>query len=118
MGHVYVDLEITNPERPELQIRHKALIDTGTTYTVVPRDVYSKLGLKIEGSKAMKTASDSDVLDMSYSRISIDGKSGVSTILVSDKLDQVIVGVVTLETLGLTIDPTTGQLNEVEALLL
>lgn len=118
MGHIYVELEITNPEKPELQIRHKALVDTGATYTVVPRKVCSKLDLKIEGSKAVKTASGSDVLDMSYSRISINGKSGVSTILVSDKLDQILVGIVTLEILGLTIDPTTGQLNEVEALLL
>jgi aspartyl protease family protein len=118
MGHVYVDLEIENPEKPGSLIRHKALIDTGATYTVIPRDVCNKLGLKIEGSKAVKTALGSDVLDMSYSRIRINGKSGVSTILVSDKLDQILVGVVTLEILGLTIDPTTGQLNEAEALLL
>lgn len=34
---------------------------------------------------------------------------GVSTILVSDKLVQILVGVVTLEILGLTIDPTTVE---------
>jgi len=115
MGHVYVDVEIANPERAGLSIRRRALINTGATYTVVPRSVYNELGLKTIGSKPVRTATGSDMLDVSYSMISIGGKSGVSTILVSDKPGQILIGVVTLEILGLTVDPTTRQLKEVEA---
>ena len=42
----------------------------------------------------------------------------VTPILVSDTLDKILVGVITLEALGLTVDPTTGQLKEVETYLL
>jgi aspartyl protease family protein len=42
----------------------------------------------------------------------------VTPILVSDTLDKILVGVITLEALGLTVDPTTGQLKEAETYLL
>lgn len=118
MGHVYADAEITNPLRPRLRTKTKVLIDTGATYTVVPERIARELKLRAVGKKIVKTAQGPDTLDMSYAEITIDGRSGFSTILVSDKLEQALIGVVTLEIVGLTVDPTTGQLKEVEALLL
>jgi len=38
--------------------------------------------------------------------------------LVSDKMDKTLLGVFTLEALGLTVDTSTGKLKETEVLLL
>jgi len=38
--------------------------------------------------------------------------------LVSDKMDKTLLGVFTLEALGLTVDISTGKLKEAEILLL
>ncbi|MGQ9469141.1 MAG: retroviral-like aspartic protease family protein [Nitrososphaerales archaeon] len=118
MGHVSVDAEIVNPEKPEFRAKIKALIDTGATYTVIPKRISKELGLKIKGEKVVKTAKGPATLSESYAEILIGERSGVSTVLVSEEIDQPLIGVVTLEIVGLTVDPTTGQLKEVEALLL
>jgi predicted aspartyl protease len=46
------------------------------------------------------------------------GKSTPTLILVSDDLDFALIGVTTLELLGLEVDPVTGELKESIALLL
>jgi hypothetical protein len=40
------------------------------------------------------------------------GKAGIVRVAISDVADRLLVGVATLETLGLTVDPLTGQLKE------
>jgi predicted aspartyl protease len=39
-------------------------------------------------------------------------------LLISDTLETVLIGVITLEAMGLVVDPTTGQLKESEVYLL
>ncbi|MFP3195929.1 MAG: hypothetical protein RXQ74_03585 [Caldivirga sp.] len=39
-----------------------------------------------------------------------------SPVLASNELNEVLIGVITLELLGLTVDPTTGELRETEIL--
>jgi predicted aspartyl protease len=42
----------------------------------------------------------------------------VTPLLVSDTLDTMLIGVITLEAMGLAVDPGTGRLRESEVLLL
>jgi predicted aspartyl protease len=39
-------------------------------------------------------------------------------VLASNELNEVLIGVITLELLGLTVDPMTGELRETEILML
>jgi len=48
----------------------------------------------------------------------IEGKRGLTPLLVSRDLKDLLIGVLILEALGLTVDPTTGKLKEIEILLL
>jgi len=50
--------------------------------------------------------------------VEVGNKRGVSPVLVSSELNEVLIGVITLEALGLTVDPTTGGLRETEILML
>jgi predicted aspartyl protease len=50
--------------------------------------------------------------------IELEGRSGITAVLISKELKDVLVGVLTLERLGLIVDPTSGKLKETRILLL
>ncbi len=54
----------------------------------------------------------------SFAIVKVKGKRAITLILVLRGLTRALIGVITLEALGLTVDPATGELKEVEILLL
>ena len=119
MGHVNVKLRLANPVDPSgATIEATALLDTGATFTTIPRDLSHKLGLRATGTRKVRTATQFVSLEQSFASIEINGNLTVSPVLISETLDKILVGIITLEALGLTVDPTTGQLKETETYLL
>jgi len=117
MGHVWVKAKVTNP-LSGVNAEEEALVDTGATYTVIPWRTYEKLDLRLVGEKEVETAKGLTRLDESFAIIEIQGKRGLTPLLVSKDLKDLLIGVLTLEALGLTVDPTTGKLKETRILLL
>ena len=111
MGHVNVQLTITNPNDPNLLSTVDALLDTGATVTVVPRSLANQLQLNVTGQRTVRTATGEVSIDRSSAILQIDGQGEINPIVISDTLDRALVGVVTLETLALAVDPTTGKVN-------
>ena len=95
----------------------QALADTGATLTVIPQKIAQELELGQFTKEMVKTGAGKLELQRSSARISINGKEAVQDVLISDFIDRVLLGVVTLETLALSLDPLTGKLKE-EMLLL
>jgi clan AA aspartic protease len=116
VGHVAVEVTISNPTDPDLTTTATALVDTGASFTVVPRAIATALDLPKTGRMSVRTANGNVELDRSRAYIHIGQAGDVSPVLVSDTLDKVLLGVITLETLALTVNPTTGELNEMEIL--
>ena len=117
MGHVWVEARLVNPVNG-VELKTLALVDTRVTYTVIPWSIYEKLNLMIVGKKIAETAKGPTELDESFLVIEIKGKKAVTPVLISRDLKDFLVGVLTLEALGLAVDPTTGELNESRILLL
>jgi predicted aspartyl protease len=117
MGHVWVDVGIVNPITGQ-RVDVKALVDTGAIFTVVPWWVHERLGLMIIGRRGVRTAKGYTELDEGFALVEVKGKRAATPILISRELSETLIGVITLEALGLTVDPTTGELKEVEILLL
>jgi aspartyl protease family protein len=119
MGHVNVKLKLANPISPSTTaIEVSALVDTDATFTTIPRHMSEELGLRVTGKRVVRTATQSETLDQSFASVEINGNLTVTPLLVSDTLDKILIGAITLEALGLTVDPTTGQLKEAETYLL
>lgn len=53
----------------------------------------------------------------SFAWITINGKESVQDVLISDFIERVLLGVVTLEAMALSLDPLTGKLKEKRLLL-
>ena len=117
MGHVWVGVGIANPITGQ-RVDVKALVDTGAKFTVVPWWVHERLGFMIVGRRGVRTAKGYTEFDESFALVEVKGRRAVTPILISRELSETLIGVITLEALGLTVDPTTGELKEVEILLL
>lgn len=117
MGHVWVRAKLVNPLTQQ-EVDTRALVDTGAAFTVLPRQIAERLGLKALGRKSVKTARGHAELDESFAAVEIQGKRGVTPVLISQELDEVLIGVITLEALGLAVDPATNRLVETHILLL
>jgi clan AA aspartic protease len=117
VGYVWVDAVIRNPTTNR-SASVKAFVDTGATYTVIPRKIFEELKLPLRGKRKVRTAKSLTELDVCEGVVEIMGRSTPTLILVSDDLDFALIGVTTLELLGLEVDPVTGELKESIALLL
>ena len=119
MGHVRVPVRISHPEKRDYAIHYpEALIDTGATWTTIPRAFAEELGLTIEGKMVMRTPEGQLELDKSYAHLELEGRELTTNILVSDTLQIVLIGVTTLESLGLAVDPRSETLRDSDLFLL
>lgn len=117
MGHINVEVTLSNPEKPDLKEEMKALVDTGATFTVIPRDLARKLELRSLGSVTAKTASGIEEYEEAEAKVKVMGRERTTPVLISNKLDVALLGVVTLEVLRLKVDPTTSKVEELPLLL-
>jgi len=119
MGHVRVNIKITNPNQRDKVVEvTEALVDTGATWTTVPRTLADQLGLETVEQLLAETAAGEVTVDHSFAFIEYDGRRSFSDILISDSYPGVLVGVVTLEGLRLAVDPGSGKLLDAKLLLL
>lgn len=117
MGHVETEVKIGNLKGDKI-IRVKALVDTGSTFTVIPEDIARELNLPVTGERMkVLTARGYDELELTHAIIEINGKRRIVPILVSRGIDRVLVGVITLEAMQLRVNPLTEKLEEYTALL-
>ncbi len=119
MGHVRLPIKLANPNRMNETVDvPKALVDTGATWTAVPRQIADQLRLQVVGKMKLRTAGGSQEFDQSFAYLEMQGKSMVAPVVIADLYDGVLIGVTTLESLGFAVDPTSQTLVEAEILLL
>ncbi|MCC6024436.1 MAG: hypothetical protein LM600_07020 [Thaumarchaeota archaeon] len=117
MGLVWIDAVIRSPST-DRATTVKALVDTSATLSVVPRKIAVELQLPVIGRRRVATAKGFAELDECVGIVEVMGRKAYSHILVSDDIDVAPIGAVTLETMGLEVDPATGRLKEFKTHLL
>lgn len=119
LGYVRVHGTIANSLNHELKVEVDFLVDTGAIYSVVPKTLAEKVELKVLGERKFRTGSGIVTMPIAEAYLTVDGE-GVTTIvaLSSDENVPVLLGVTTLELLGLQVDPVTGKLKPLDLLIL
>jgi predicted aspartyl protease len=79
----------------------KALVDAGATLSVVPKRVADDLGLPVLGKALVKTARGVTELEVRYGFVEIMGEETPARILVSDEVEDVLIGLTGWSYLGL-----------------
>ncbi len=116
MGITYVDGTVRGPAGHEEHVRF--LVDSGATYTLLPHAVWQALELTPEREVAF-TLADGTVVERRVSECHLTLPQGAahSPVILGEPEDEPLLGVVTLEILGLVFNPFTRTLHPMRMLL-
>jgi predicted aspartyl protease len=106
MGLTCVIVRIANPARPRRTVRLKCLVDSGVVYSVVPADVLRRLKIEPHSSRTFMLA-DGTTIERAIgdATFRLDGERGASPVIFGERGDSTLLGSVSLEALGLMLDP-------------
>lgn len=95
------------------------VVDTGASYTVVPRSIAEELGVRpVRQSVARLADGTRAPVEMGQAEVEVRGLRTVTWIVFGKSEDVALLGAVTLQELGLEVDPTTETLRATDAYLL
>ena len=104
-GRLFEDVEVT--------------VDTGSTFTAVPRELLQRLGVPVERSAQSELADGSVVaVEIGRTVIRLKGQEFPTPVIFGEESEPSLLGVVTLEDALLAVDPVGGRLVPVNALRL
>ncbi len=99
--------------------RIEALVDTGATYTVVPKDVLERSGITPQFLRRFRVANGRVVeLDMAVVMVRLEGQTLPTIRVFGESGMDAFLGSVTLEEFGLGFDTINQSLVPVELLLI
>lgn len=115
MGVTFISGEVKGPKGKRTV---KFLIDSGATYSLLPLKVWKEIGLKPKRSLEF-TLVDGTVIRRKVSEcyIKLAKGEGHTPVILGEDSDEALLGVVTLEILGLIFDPFKRTLRPMKMLL-
>lgn len=118
MGIVNTTLKIINPLDMTKSYEGQFLVDTGAQYTVLPQAIWQQLGLQPQRRQKFSLA-DGTIVErpIGSAFVEMQGTESVTPIVLGEKNDTLILGVVTLENLGYSINPFTRELFPAKLML-
>ena len=113
MGHVRVAVQIGNRAGGRFQ-PIEALVDTGTTYSWVRRDVLERLAVVPEDEWPFVLADGREVrYPVAWINIRLGARAQPTIVVFGEQGSEPILGVVTLEEFRLAVDPVNHRLISV-----
>ena len=112
MGHVFAEIELSNPKEPELfPIRAKALVDTGTLMLCIPEHLALQLKLETESVREVSVADgrNKNVPYVGPIRVSYGKRFCYVGALVLG--DEVLLGAVPMEDMDLVVSPSRREIG-------
>lgn len=118
MGLTHVEATVANPGNLKKAKSITLLVDSGAVYSVVPKTLLAKLGIRAHSTKTFTLADGSDIKrkvgDVVFK---LDGHQGASPVIFGEKGDSTRIGMVSLEALGLSLDPIRRELRPLPMVL-
>ncbi len=116
MGLTYVSGKVSSDKGQEKGIRF--LVDSGANYTVLPKHIWKKLKLKPK-RVAQFVLADGTVIDRHIGEclIQLDLGECHTPVVLGEEGDEALLGAVTLEELGLVLNPFNRSLHPMRMLI-
>ena len=116
MGITYLEGTVTGPSGEKRRVEF--LVDSGATYSLLPCDVWQALDLQAKRTLKFRLADGTPMQrQVSECHIAIAGEDGHTPVILGEPGDKALLGVVTLENLGLVLDPFKRELQPMRLLL-
>jgi clan AA aspartic protease len=118
MGITYVELEIANVASPKKVEKVEFLVDSGAVYSVVPARVLRRLGIKAVDKQTFRLADGKKIVRRKgVALFRLNGRVGGADVIFGEPGDATLLGALTLESLGLSLDPLKRELRELPMIL-
>jgi predicted aspartyl protease len=118
VGMTFIASTVRRPEGRGRGVRVRFVVDSGAVYSVLPEPVWKRLRLRPTRSAQFSLA-DGTVIERGVSRCTFEiaGVSETSPVVLGGPRDAPLLGMVTLEALGLMLNPLTRELLPMKLLL-
>ena len=118
VGMTYIGGFVTRAEGRGRPVPVRFIVDSGAVYSVLPEPVWKRLGLRPTRSAHFELA-DGTAITRGVSRCTFEiaGISETSPVVLGGPRDAALLGMVTLETLGLMLNPLTRELLPMKLVL-
>ncbi len=118
MGTFRVSIEIGDPQGETFEAV-EALVDTGATNTTLPGSVLQQLGVQPYRRSLFELADGSQMeLDVGRTWVRVNGQQEFTQVVFGREGSEPILGAVTLEEMGLAVDPVARRLVPVRKYLM
>ena len=115
MGTVTATIEVGDPQGRNFQ-EVELEVDTGSTYTALPRDMLQALGVQVSRSVQSRLADGSlQTVEIGETKIRLEGSEFTTTVIFAAEGEPSLLGVITLENALLAVDPVNNRLIPVVA---
>ena len=116
MGITYIEGKVRGPTGKEEQLRF--LVDSGATYSLLPIEIWERIELSPKREHVFTLADGSSVTrKVSECYILLPQGEGYTPVILGEADDEALLGVVTLEILGLVFNPFKRTLQPMRMLL-
>ncbi len=116
MGITYAEGTLTGPTGRQATLPF--LVDSGAVYTLVPHDVWKDLGLKPKRIVTFSLADGSSIdRPVSECHIRLQHGDGHTPVILGEPGDDPLLGIVTLQEVGLVLHPFKRTLEPMRMLL-
>ena len=110
MGTVKVTIGVGDPQG-RLFEEIEVTVDTGSSYTAIPRELLQRLGVSVQRSLLSETADGRIVpVDVAHTTIRLEGLEFPTPVIFAEEGEPSLLGVVSLEQAALAVDPLAGRL--------
>jgi len=119
MGFVMTKVWVHNPSDTDRAVEVEFLVDTGAIYSSMPEHKLREIHVEPRGEREFRQASGRAIIRaVGEARFRYGEYEGISPVIFGRKSDRPLLGVVTLEVLGLEVDPVSRTLKPTPLLLL
>jgi len=118
MGLTFLTVEIGNTATLEATEKVEFLIDSGAIFAVVPTPILDKLGIKPIKTREFRLANGENISRKTgFAFFKYRDNTGVSEVIFGEEGDSALLGALTLEALGLALNPLKRELYPIPMML-
>lgn len=118
MGLTYVTTKVANPRAPRKTLSMNLLVDSGAIFSVIPASTLRKLGIKPHSVNTFTLADGTQIRRRIGDAVFIlNGKRGAAPVIFGQRGDSALLGSISLEALGLFLDPVKRVLKPLPMML-
>lgn len=117
MGTFSVPIEIGSVGQQRF-VRAEALVDTGATHTLLPRNILAELNIQPIERIPFQLADDRTLeYEVGEARLRLDGRERTTIVVFGQEGSMPLLGATTLELFNLAVDPVRQRLVSVPGLM-